>query len=164
MVYIFVIICTEHMQFSNDTTLRHLNEEEFTLFQPVCMNLSLPVQSPVHVGCTKKFIFLDGPTGRSIEYKSSEEITETMTKADYPSVIAVDPDLNQFGYISSLFQYRGINFAVISKFESVVQITDGLVLIANCRISTKVILLLTEISRPLLIANANFPELWIINV
>jgi len=57
------------------------------------MNLTLPVQSLVHVGRNKKFVFLDGPTGRSIEYKSSEEITETMTKTDYPSVIAVYPNL-----------------------------------------------------------------------
>ena len=129
------------------------------LFYPVCKTLGLPVQAPVSVCFLKKISVVEEPTGRIIEYKSSNGSTNA--KSICSSIVSLPND--SFGRIENIFTYRGVNFVVAYKFEFAVRKNDGLVHIADCTVNNKALFPLKELSRPHIIAIQHAPELWILN-
>ena len=120
-----------------------------------------PVQPPVSVFFLKKISIIDNPKGRMVEYRSSNE---SSTSFNVVSVtLSSKVTAPQFGIIKSLFVYRNVNFAMIEIFECPIHFSDGIVDVTNCTNTSRAILLLVEVSRPLVMAMEKFPQLYIIN-
>ena len=119
-----------------------LSEEDVKLFYPVCQSNKL-VQSPVSVFFLKKISIIDNPTGRMLEYRSSNE---SSTSFNVVSVtLSSKATAPQFGIIKGLFAYRDVNFAVIEIFECPIHFSDGIVNVTNCTNTSRAILLLVEV-------------------
>ena len=116
------------------------------------------MQPPVSVCFVKRIAVVDKPTERIVEYKSD---SAKQCSSICASIVSISH--SQFGQIKSLFTYRGVNFAIVQKFECAVHKNDGLVHIADCTVNCKAMFPLEEVSRPHLIAIEHFPELWILN-
>ena len=137
-----------------------LSEEDCALFNPVCKTLALPVQAPMSVCFEKKIAVVEKPTGRIIEYKSCSDSANPKTNSSSIVSPTTSTTHDQFGQITSLFIYRGKHFAIMKMFECAVhKNNDGLVRVADCTINRKTLFPLEEVSRPLLIAIEQFPEL-----
>ena len=106
-------------------------------------------------------IYTPYPTGRMVEYRSYNESSTSF------NVVFVTLSSNviapQFGIIKGLFVYRDVNFAAIEIFECPIHFSDGIVDVTNCTNSSRAILPLVEVSRPLVMAMEKFPQLYIIN-
>jgi len=130
------------------------------LFLPVCKRLDLPAQPPISVTFLKRVSVIENPTGRTIDYRPSDE------SASNANVVSISSRSSaaQLGKIRSLFAYRGINFTIIEIFECENHYCDGIVCVTDCTNTSKVLLPLADVSRPLVIAIENFPQLYILNL
>jgi len=127
------------VMYLNVNALSHemqLSEEEFDMFLPVCRTINLPIQPPISVSFSKKVCITEEPTGRVIEYRSITP--ESAININYRDCTFVSFN-SQFGYIDRLFMYRGIDFAFITKFDCVVNISNGLVSIADITMNSQTI-------------------------
>ena len=139
-----------------------LSEEEFAMFLPVCRTMNLPIQPPIIVSFSKKLCITEEPTGRVIEFKS--RTSESDISANYRDCMFVSFNSHdQFGCIEKLFMYRGKRFALITKFDCAVNVSNGLVNIVNTTMNSQAICQLKEVSRPLVVAMECCPQLWILN-
>ena len=135
-------------------------KREFDMFLPVCRIINLPIQPPISVSFSKKMCITEEPTGRVIEFRSITP--ESASNINYRDCTFVSFN-SQFGYIDRLFMYRGIDFAFITKFDYVVNISNGLVSIADITMNSQTICRLKEVSRPLVVAMECYPQLFILN-
>lgn len=150
--------------YSNESESAFLSEEDVILFQSVCKRLDLPVQPPISVRFFKKVSIIENPTGRTIEYRSSDESANCTCGNINVVSISSKSSTTQFGKIKNLFIYRDINFAIMEMFESAIHYFDGIVYITDCTISSRKLLPLAEVSRPLVIAMEHLPQLCILNL
>lgn len=127
--------------------------------KPICKALGLPIQPPIHVTVQKKVIKEDSETGRKVEYKplSASNIPNITCSAFIPWNSAAE-----FGQIERFFLYRATQFVVVHKFLHFVHRSDGLILVPDMTLTTRVILTLDELSCPLVVAHSD-KELWILN-
>ena len=151
------------MCYSDENGSACLSEEDVKLFNPICRQLNMPVQPPVSVLFLKKISVIDNPTGRMVEYRSSNESSTSRSFNVVSVTLSSKATAPQFGIIKGLFVYRDVNFAVIEIFECPIHFSDGIVDVTNCTNTSRAILPLVEVSRPLIIAMEKFPQLYIIN-
>lgn len=137
-----------------------LSQEEFARFLPVCRTMNLPIQSPVTVSFSKKMCITEEPTGRVIEFKS--RTSESNITVNYRDCTFVSFN-SVFECIEKLFVYRKLQFAIITKFDCAVNISNGLVNISDTTINSQTVCQLKEVSRPLIVAVECSPQLWILN-
>ena len=100
VVGVYIHTCVYILHYSNEKESPCLNENDVRLFKHVCKRLNLPVQYPVAVCFLKRVSVIDNPTGRMIDYRSSNE------SATFFNVISVtstfESPVTQFGMIKSL--------------------------------------------------------------
>lgn len=157
--YVYIHTCVYIFYTSNEKESPCLNEDDARLLKHVCKRLNLPVQYPVAVCYLKRVSVIDNPTGRMIDYRSSNE---SATCFNVVSVNSKSP-VPQFGMIKNLFVYRGINFAILEIFECPVHTSDDIVHITNCTNTSRAVFPLAEVSRPLVIAIKHLPQFYILN-
>lgn len=141
-----------------------LSEEECAMFIPLCRTINLPVQQPIYVSFSKKVTIVEEPTGRVIELKT--RTPELDITVDYTCCTFVSFS-SQFGCIDKLFEYRETKFAVVTKFDCSVCVSNGLVNLVDTTMRSQAICQLKEISRPLVVAveygDNPHDQLWILN-
>ena len=106
------------MCYSDENGSACLSEEDVKLFYPVCWQSNKPVQPPVSVFFLKKISIIDNPTGRMVEYRSSNESSTSF------NVVSVTLTSRA---TAPQFVYRDVNFAVIEIFECPIHFSDGIV-------------------------------------
>ena len=134
--------------------------EEFTMFLPVCRTMNLPIQPPITVSFSKKICITEEPTGRVIEFKSRTSESDIIVNYRDCTFVSFN---SLFGCIEKLFTYRGMQFAIITKFDCVVNVSNGLVDITDTTMNSLTMCQLKEVSRPLVVAMECCPQLWILN-
>ena len=113
--------------------------DEVSLMRPVAEAMNMPIQPPVAVQVHSNISREDTPTGRVIQYH-------------LPDCVAFEA--RAFGEIELLFQYRATLFAVVKKFNNILEIEPGLVSVRGSLV-TKLVIPLEGISRPLIVGKSN---------
>ena len=122
--------------------------------------MNLQIQPPITVSFSKKICITEEPTGRVIEFKSRTFESDIIVNYRDCTFVSFN---SLFGCIEKLFTYRGTQFAIITKFDCVVNVSNGLVDITDTTMNSQTMCQLKEVSRPLVVAMECCPQLWIRN-
>ncbi len=113
----------------------------------------------------KKRITLEHkPTGRSIEYTPLKEPLTTTACSSFVRIHNCVSSLPKFGYIDTLFQYKGHDFARVQEYTCAPLLCKrtGLWSIADNSKTSKIIVYVSKLSRPLVVARQKV-ELWMLD-